>query len=497
MKRLKRTFVWISLMMSILNVGIFRLAAYAEEVSSVVINEIAWAGSADGSNDEWIELYNVTNSPVDLSGWYIEDDVEAVYMIESGTVPAHGYFLIEDTQEAVSTYQAQVVTGLSLANAGDSLVLKNKTGVVVDSVNSSGGAWFAGNSTSKASMERVNPAGSGNDSANWASAISSNGEKGRNGTTISGTPGSYNSNFGGGGPEVFIEPSETIAYSGDELVFNVDVKDVTDFYAYGFELNYPSLILEFVSAEEQGFLKADGAKTAFNAALKDDKEGTLVVGNARMVNPAKGIDGSGVLFQMKFKVIAEESDSGSVEFGGKSFVADSKGDIVAKYTHADVNIEEGQSAVAKLANVAANPGANRYSLKISWQEDPDGANSYIVKKMKQSGQFVEMANIADSFYLDDKDIVPGITYKYQVIAVKNNTASEPVIVTATETRGLKGDNDRSDSVDGRDIEKLARAFASGMEDEEYNPWADSNFDGVIDGSDLIDLGANFGMTYKG
>ncbi|MBI4235620.1 lamin tail domain-containing protein [Candidatus Peregrinibacteria bacterium] len=497
MKRLKRMFVWISLMMSILNVGIFRLAAYAQEAPSVVINEIAWAGSADGSNDEWIELYNVTNSPVDLSGWYIEDDSETVYMIESGVLAAHGYFVIEDTEEAVSSYKAQVVTGLSLANAGDSLVLKNKTGQVIDSVNTSGGAWFAGNSTSKASMERINPSSSGNDASNWATALSSNGEKGRNGKAILGTPGSYNSNFGGSGPEVFIEPSETIAYSGDELVFEVAVKDVTDFYAYGFELNYPALILEFISAQEQGFMKADGTKTAFNAALKDGKEGTLVVGNARMANPAKGIDGSGVLFQMKFKVISEESDSGAVEFGGKSFVSDSKGDIVAKYTNADVNIAEGQSAVVQLANVAAKLGEKRYSFKISWQEDLDGANGYIVKKMKPNGQFAEIANIADSFYVDEKDIVPGVTYKYQVIAVKNNAMSEPVVVTGVETRGIKGDNDRSDSVDGRDIEKLARAFASGMEDEEYNPLADSNFDGVIDGSDLIDLGMNFGMTYKG
>lgn len=497
MKKLKRMLVWFSLAMSILNVGVFPLSAYAENSYSVVINEIAWAGSTDGSNDEWIELYNTTNAPVDLAGWYIEDDGETVYMIESGVLQAHGYFLIEDTEEAVSSYQAQVVTALSLANAGDSLTLKNKTGQNVDSVNSTGGAWFAGDNTTKASMERINPSASGNDAGNWASALSSNGAKGRNGNAILGTPGSYNSNFGGSGPEVVIEPFETIAYSGDELVLDVMVKNVTDFYAYGFELNYPTLILEFVSAEEGGFMKADGAKTAFNSALKDGKEGTLVVGNARMANPPQGIDGSGVLFKMKFKVISEESDSGAIEFGGTSFMADSKGDIVGKYTHADINVADGQSSVMQIANAAVNLGEKRYSFKISWQEDLDGANGYIVKKMKPNGQFVEVANSASTSYVDEKDIVPGVTYKYQVIAVKNNAASEPVIVTGVETRGIKGDNDRSDSVDGRDIEKLARAFSSGMEDEEYNPLADSNFDGVIDGSDLIDLGANFGMTYKG
>jgi hypothetical protein len=35
----------------------------------VVINEIAWGGSAASSADEWIELHNTTAQPVDLAGW--------------------------------------------------------------------------------------------------------------------------------------------------------------------------------------------------------------------------------------------------------------------------------------------------------------------------------------------------------------------------------------------------------------------------------------------
>ena len=34
----------------------------------IVINEVSWAGSADSSNDELIELYNGTGVEVDLSG---------------------------------------------------------------------------------------------------------------------------------------------------------------------------------------------------------------------------------------------------------------------------------------------------------------------------------------------------------------------------------------------------------------------------------------------
>jgi hypothetical protein len=44
------------------------LAAVAAS-SPVVISEVAWAGTAASPNDEWIELYNRSQGPVDLAGW--------------------------------------------------------------------------------------------------------------------------------------------------------------------------------------------------------------------------------------------------------------------------------------------------------------------------------------------------------------------------------------------------------------------------------------------
>ncbi len=37
----------------------------------VVINEIAWMGTAASTADEWLELYNTTASPVDIGNWSI------------------------------------------------------------------------------------------------------------------------------------------------------------------------------------------------------------------------------------------------------------------------------------------------------------------------------------------------------------------------------------------------------------------------------------------
>jgi hypothetical protein len=71
-----------------------------------------------------------------------------------------------------------------------------------------------------------------------------------------------------------------------------------------------------------------------------------------------------------------------------------------------------------------------------------------------------------------------------------------VEVAGKDARGIKGDNDRSDRIDGRDLEKLARHFAEDDSQANFDTLADTTYDGLIDGSDLIDLGANFAKTYK-
>lgn len=495
LKKLKKRLALLTAVMMLMQFLVAQgTLVFAASVGDVVINEIAWAGSADNSNDEWIELYNRGNVAVDLSGWTIEDDGSPSYKITGGAIEPHGYFLIEDN-EVVTNVIADAVINLSLANAGDSLVLKDPGGVVIDTVNAGGGAWFAGDGTSKTTMERIDPDVFEDKAANWASAVSGNGSKSSLGSNIPGTPKSVNSNYAGSGAEVYFDAGAMIVNSGDNITLNVHVDGVTDLYAYGFEINYPAALLNFVSAKEAEFLKSDGVATAFNAALNSGKEGSLIIGNARLVNPAKGLDGSGKLFELTFKVVSPESDSGEITFGAGSFLSDSKANVPAKFSHADVNISDESQIVAQIANLKIDQGDERYSLKLSWQEDLDGANSYIVKRKMVDGNFAVIGEIADPGFVDKGKLVPGVTYNYQVIPVKNNIQGQALEISGKETRGLAGDNDRSDRVDGKDIENLARAYGSAYGDEEYNALTDTNFDGVVDGKDLIDIGVNFGLNF--
>lgn len=161
---------------------------------AVVINEVAWAGSTASAYDEWIELFNTTGSSINLTGWKIVDDAGAQTYNLSGSIAAGGYYLIERSAATTSVTGDLTMTGLSLANTGDTLELQDASGTRVDIVNTGGGAWFAGTTTGSSTMERRSAGASGDSSSNWANnnGVTRNGTN-SGGTAINGTPRAKNS----------------------------------------------------------------------------------------------------------------------------------------------------------------------------------------------------------------------------------------------------------------------------------------------------------------
>lgn len=160
---------------------------------AVLINEVAWAGTLASSSDEWIELYNTTASPVDLTGWRLTDNGD-IRVSLAGTLPAYGLFLLERTDDTTiaDIVANQIYTG-SLNNAGESLYLLDPTGTLVDSANITGGGWPAGDALTRASMERLG----GEDSpGSWTtfSGLAGTGHDAA-GHPIAGTPRAANSPF--------------------------------------------------------------------------------------------------------------------------------------------------------------------------------------------------------------------------------------------------------------------------------------------------------------
>ena len=162
----------------------------------VVINEIAWMGTAASSADEWIELYNTTSHAITLTGWTISAADGTPDIALNGSIPAHGYFLLERTDDTtVNDIPAdQIYTG-ALGNTGETLTLSNNTSQVIDAANANGGTWPAGDNGTKSTLERITPLAADSDD-NWATndGVTRNGQD-ANGDPLNGTPKAQNSQY--------------------------------------------------------------------------------------------------------------------------------------------------------------------------------------------------------------------------------------------------------------------------------------------------------------
>ena len=128
------------------------------------INEIAWMGTVASSNDEWIELYNLSDAEVDLADWKITAADGSPEIVLSGTVAAGGYFLLErsDDDTVLTIAADQIYTG-ALGNTGEHLTLLDAAGTVIDEI-ATAESWPAGDNTTKQTMERL-------DNTLWATSV--------------------------------------------------------------------------------------------------------------------------------------------------------------------------------------------------------------------------------------------------------------------------------------------------------------------------------------
>lgn len=173
-------------------------AADPREVApgSVVINEVAWMGTAASHTHEWIELLNNTDEAIDLTDWSLEAADGTPNIQLSGVISAHGYFLLERTSdETVSDIPADLIYTGALQNNPEAeiLTLYSDTGQVIDTANGEGGPWPAGDNTTKQTMERIDPLAPDHPD-NWCTndGVTRNGHD-AGGNPINGTPRAQNS----------------------------------------------------------------------------------------------------------------------------------------------------------------------------------------------------------------------------------------------------------------------------------------------------------------
>lgn len=139
--------------------------------SDVIINEIFYYPDSDLQMEEFVELYNRGNEPVDISGWSFLRGI--TYTFPQGTVvSANGYIVIARNTTAVQTIAQGVVVGNfdgRLADTGETLTLSTAKGVPIDSVSyQDAPPWPTSSDGFGVSLERISPWASSSDPANWA-----------------------------------------------------------------------------------------------------------------------------------------------------------------------------------------------------------------------------------------------------------------------------------------------------------------------------------------
>lgn len=149
----------------------FALAPAARAAAGdVVINEIGWMGTTVSSANEWIELYNTTGNSISLSGWTLRSADGTPNITLSGSIGAYGYYLLERTDDtSVPGVTADKIYTGAMGDGGELLELKDGAATLVDSANQTSG-WFAGSTSTDASMSRTDANVSGTLSSNWFTA---------------------------------------------------------------------------------------------------------------------------------------------------------------------------------------------------------------------------------------------------------------------------------------------------------------------------------------
>lgn len=192
----------------------------APQQSNVIINEVAWMGTAESANNEWIELKNFTAQNIDVGGWQLLDQNGQIKIIfnKNSIISPYGFYLLERSDDTTvpGVPADYIFTGI-INNTEEGLRLFDENCVLQDRV-SADPEWPAGDNAGKLTMER------GND-LSWHT-YSGSGNSG-----IYGTPKGANSEpvFG--------------SDNGESSVFDTTTTTITTTTTTNPPINYPKIII--------------------------------------------------------------------------------------------------------------------------------------------------------------------------------------------------------------------------------------------------------------
>lgn len=107
----------------------------ASNLVKLFINEVFADGTKDVTDPDWVEIYNDSDIPVDISGYAFYDDgiktsAKPKRILKAGTIIASKGFHVQKTEYTGGEYTVE----FGLSTTGDAVYLENTSGVLVASL---------------------------------------------------------------------------------------------------------------------------------------------------------------------------------------------------------------------------------------------------------------------------------------------------------------------------------------------------------------------------
>ncbi len=104
-------------------------------------------------------------------------------------------------------------------------------------------------------------------------------------------------------PILSIDPPTTIVGPGETFSLDVAIRDVTDLYAFQFDLGFDPAILAATSVNEGPFLPSGGL-TSFIPGTINNTAGSITFTLDTLLGPVPGVTGSGILASATFDALS-------------------------------------------------------------------------------------------------------------------------------------------------------------------------------------------------
>lgn len=239
------------------------LSGNAVNPGDIVINEMMWMGTNISSSDEWLELHNMTNRTIDMTGFKLTkfNGTEEVDMITNSfngkSIAPNGYFLIANGNSYSGGVDSQLnVTpdindsALDLSNTKLEIKLYDATETLID-LAWNGDKPVEGILITSApkkfySMERTSIPGDGSDPLNWYTCIDEastsdffDGDADERGTPRAANR-SENEPFSHAAKLSAIEPAISLTRSKDDKSVNFTISNLSTYSHLEYVVTYES-----------------------------------------------------------------------------------------------------------------------------------------------------------------------------------------------------------------------------------------------------------------